>query len=115
MQTYDTAYRLAVEMKNSEVNQAYMAAKEKAFAEPLNKELYQKYRELTMQMNAAMMAGQEPTEEQKDSYQKLMAVLSLNADVMEFMLAEHRLNQMMGDVFKILADAVDLDLGFLQG
>jgi hypothetical protein len=30
------------------------------------------------------------------------------------MMMEHRMNQMLSDIFKILADAVDLDLGFLN-
>ena len=60
------------------------------------------------------MAGQEPSAELVEQYNKLMSVLSLNTDVQDFMLAEHRLNQMIGDIFKILADAVQVDLSFLE-
>ena len=48
----------------------------------------------------------------QQQYQQLMGVLSLNTELTNFMLAEHRLNQLMSDIFKILADAVQMDLGF---
>ena len=58
------------------------------------------------------MAGQPVTDEMQQQYQQLMGVLSLNTELTNFMLAEHRLNQLMSDIFKILADAVQMDLGF---
>ena len=114
MQNYDKAYELAKQMKQSEEYQAYCEAKEKAFAEQLNKDLYKKFLEISRAANAAHMAGQEPSAELVEQCNKLMSVLSLNTDVQDFMLAEHRLNQMIGDIFKILADAVQVDLSFLE-
>ena len=93
MQNYDKAYELAKEIKESE-------------------NLYDKYTELTRQVMGAQMAGQPVTDEMQQQYQQLMGVLSLNTELTNFMLAEHRLNQLMSDIFKILADAVQMDLGF---
>ena len=47
MQNYDKAYELAKEIKESEVYQSYLKAKEEAFSNELNKNLYDKYTELT--------------------------------------------------------------------
>ena len=112
MQNYDKAYELAKEIKESEVYQSYLKAKEEAFSNELNKNLYDKYTELTRQVMGAQMAGQPVTDEMQQQYQQLMGVLSLNTELTNFMLAEHRLNQLMSDIFKILADAVQMDLGF---
>jgi cell fate (sporulation/competence/biofilm development) regulator YlbF (YheA/YmcA/DUF963 family) len=114
MNSYDTAYALAREMRESEVYQSYVAAKEKAFEKELNRDLYKQFVQVSREVQAAQFAGQPVSEELQTRFGQLMGVLSLNADVTAFMMTEHRLNQMMSDIFKILADAVDLDLGFLN-
>ena len=65
-------------------------------------------------MNAAYLAGQQPDAELTEKYQKLMGILSLNQEVMTFIQAEYRINQVMGDIFKILSEAVDMQLDFLS-
>ena len=46
--------------------------------------------------------------------QKLGEVLLLNPDASAFLMSEFRLNQMVGDVYKILAQAIDVDLDMLE-
>ena len=41
-------------------------------------------------------------------------VVQFNRDVSDFLQAEYRINQMMNDIFRILGDAVDLDLSFMD-
>ncbi len=100
MQNYDKAYELAKEIKESEVYQSYLKAKEEAFSNELNKNLYDKDTELTRQVMGAQMAGQPVTDEMQQQYQQLMGVLSLNTELTNFMLAEHRLNQLMSDILR---------------
>lgn len=114
MQNYDKAHELAREMRDSELYKNYCAAKEKAFENELNRDLYKKFAEMSRAVNAAQLAGQQPGEELQQQFNQMMSLLSLNEDVMNFMMAEHMLNQMMSDVFKILAEAVDLNLDFLD-
>ena len=38
----------------------------------------------------------------------------MNQEVMTFIQAEYRINQVMGDIFKILSEAVDMQLDFLS-
>jgi len=40
--------------------------------------------------------------------------LQFDADAAAYLMAEFRLKRMVGDVYKILADAVDIDLGLLE-
>ena len=46
--------------------------------------------------------------------QKLGEILMLNQEASAYLMAEFRLNQMLGDVYKILAEAIDVDLGALD-
>ncbi|MBE5780597.1 MAG: YlbF family regulator [Clostridiales bacterium] len=113
MISYDKAYELARELKSSEEYRVYTQAKAKAFENEMNKNLYKEMKNISYAINAAYLAGQQPDGELSEKYQKLMGVLSLNSDVMAFMQAEYRINQMMTDVFKILSEAVDLRLDFM--
>ena len=42
-------------------------------------------------------------------------MLGLDKDASAFLMAEFRLNRMLGDVYKILAEAIDVDLSALEG
>ena len=46
---------------------------------------------------------------------KVGEVLGLDKDASAFLMAELRLNRMLGDVYKILAEAIDVDLSALEG
>ena len=46
--------------------------------------------------------------------QKVGEILQLNREASEFLIAEYRLNIMLSDVYKILAEAIDIDLGMLE-
>jgi cell fate (sporulation/competence/biofilm development) regulator YlbF (YheA/YmcA/DUF963 family) len=114
MNSYDTAHSLAREMRASEVYKIYCEAREKAFEKELNRDLYKQYFQVSREVHAAQMANTPISEEQQTRFKQLFNLLSLNAELTAFMMAEHRLHQMIGDIYKILGDAVDLDLGFLD-
>lgn len=114
MINYDKAHELAKEIQKSEEYAEYCRLRDEVFEEELNRNLYKQYRELGMAVNAAMMANQPIGEETEEKFKQLTGLLALNPKVNEFMMAEHGINQAMGDIFKILADAVQLELDFLQ-
>ncbi|MBQ9988695.1 MAG: YlbF family regulator [Clostridia bacterium] len=114
MQNYDKAYELARQMRSSETYQAYLKARDAAFENQMNKEIYKKYVEISRTVTALQMSGQQVDEKLQAEFNQLVGVLSLNGDMMAFLLAEHKLNQMIGDVFKIIGDAVEINLDFLK-
>ena len=67
-----------------------------------------------MRAQASMMSG-EKDEEAMGRLQKIGEILQFNNDAASFLTAEFRLNRMLGDVYKILAEAIDIDLGMLEG
>ena len=46
--------------------------------------------------------------------QKIGELLQLNQDASAFLFAEYRLNRVVSDIYKIIAEAIDVDLGALE-
>lgn len=110
---YDNARRLAEELKNSEEYCAYCAAKERAFANESTRNLIGEYHKLQMKAQANAISG-EKNDELLQKLQKLGEILQFDSDAASFLMAEYRLNTMLGDVYKILAEAIDIDLSALE-
>lgn len=110
---YDTANRLAEELKTSEEYRAFSSAKARAMENGATRSLIQEYNKLQIHAQAAMIAG-EQNSESLQKLQKIGELLQFDADASTYLLAEFRLKRMLGDVYKILAEAVDVDLGPLE-
>ncbi len=110
---YDNAKKLAEEMKNSEEYRAYRAARERAFENESTRNLIAEYHKLQMKAQANAITG-ERSDELLQKLQKLGELLQFDADAAAFLMAEYRLNTMLGDVYKILAEAIDIDLSALE-
>ena len=60
------------------------------------------------------MAGKQPEEATMEKLKKLGEVLQFNPEVSEFFAAEYRFNTMLNDIYKILGDACDLGMDFME-
>ena len=114
MYIYDEANKLAKLLKESEEYRAYSSLKEKVYADENTKNLLKDYKKLQFEAQASYLSGKEPEEELMDKIKKLGEVLAFNTDVTEFLSNEYRLNVMLGDIYKIIGDAVDLSPDFLR-
>jgi cell fate (sporulation/competence/biofilm development) regulator YlbF (YheA/YmcA/DUF963 family) len=110
---YDKARELATLLKNSEEYKKYTSLKETATANDTTKALIKEYHQLQFRAQSAAMSGQKD-EATLERLQKVGEILQLNRDASEFLIAEYRLNIMLSDVYKILAEAIDVDLGMLE-
>lgn len=110
---YDKARELATLLKNSEEYKKYTSLKEAATANDTTKALIKEYHQLQFKAQSAAMSGQKD-EATLERLQKVGEILQLNRDASEFLIAEYRLNIMLSDVYKILAEAIDVDLGMLE-
>ena len=111
---YDTAKLLASELKNSVEFREYTAVKARALENNTTRALIGEYNKLQIQAQAALIAGDRESESFK-KLQKIGELLQFDADASAYLMAEFRLKRMVGDVYKILAEAVDIDLGALEG
>ena len=110
---YDTAKLLASEMKNSIEYREFSAAKTRAMESSTTRALIEEYNKLQIHAQAALIAGDQESDSLK-KLQKISELLQFDADASDYLMAEFRLKRMVGDVYKILAEAVDIDLGPLE-
>lgn len=110
---YDTAKQLAAELKASEEYRTYALMRERANENNTTRALIEEYNKLQIRAQAAMIAGDTEGEAVK-KLQKIGELLQFDKDASAYLMAEFRLKRMVGDVYKILAEAVDIDLSPLE-
>lgn len=110
---YDTAKRLAEELRSSDEYRAYTEAKARAMESSTTRALIEEYGRLQIRAQAAVVAGNTDGELVK-KLQKVGELLQFDKDASAYLMEEFRLKRMLGDVYKILAEAVDVDLGALE-
>ena len=109
----DDAKALADKLRASEEYTAYREAKERAYASKPTATLLDEFLKLRMKAQAASVAG-EPDRDINEKLQKLGELLQFDENAAAYLMAEYRLNALIGDIYKLLAEAVDLDLGALE-
>ena len=110
---YDNARKLAQELRESDEYRAYCEARDSAFQNESTKNLLAEYHKLQMKAQANAISG-ERNDELLQKLQKLGELLQFDMDAASFLMADYRMNSMLGDVYKILAEAIDIDLSALE-
>ena len=114
MDVIEQAKVLASTLRHTDEYRNFVSAKEKAFRSEANKELIQRFKKAQFQIQALMMNGEQIPQSLNEEVQRMTTVMQFNRDVSEFIAADYQVNQMMNEVFRILGDAVDLDLSFMD-
>ncbi len=113
MTIHDKARDLSNMLKESEEYKSYKTTREKAFANETTAGLIKQYHKERIAAQAAMVAGNED-KDTMERLQKIGELLQLNVDASDFLIAEYRLNVIISDIYKILAEAIDVDLSMLE-
>ena len=66
-------------------------------------------------MQVSVAGGGKPDPAEMERLQKIMAVLQLSQDATRYLMAEFQLQKMLADIYKILGEAVDIDMDMLRG
>jgi len=114
MQIYEKARELAGLLKGSEIYKNYKEREAKAKADENTRTLLDQYHRLQMQAQAALLGGKKD-DSSMEQLQKLGELLQFNPAAAEFLMAEYHMGKLLGDVYKILGEAVDVDLRGLEG
>lgn len=109
---YDKAHGLAQEIRQSEEYRRFARAKEKIGEGSPTQGLLREYRRLELRAQAAAVAGEEDPETM-ERLSKLGELLRYDKDASEYLIAEYMLSRALGDIYRILAEAADMDLGAL--
>ena len=111
---YDSANALARDIKQTDEYIQYKRLRDEVMANETNKALINKYKKLQFQLQVSMSGGGQPNPEEMEQLQKIAQVLQLSQDTAGYLLAEMRLQKMLADVYKIIGEAADMDMDFLQ-
>ena len=106
---YSKAHELARDIRESEEYQTYARLKETVFADDTNRTLLTEYKKMQTRLQMAAIAQSSGQEEEMQRFSQLTTLLFASQEVSAYLLAEMRLQQAMGDIFKILTDASGLD------
>lgn len=110
---YDKAHELARDIRASEEYKRFEAAKERVASDPNTIGLLKEYKRLELRCQAAYVSG-EQDHESMEKLQRLVALLQMNEDAAEYIMAEFGLSRALGDVYRILADAAGVDMSMLD-
>ncbi|MEW6523728.1 MAG: YlbF family regulator [Bacillota bacterium] len=112
MAVYNRAHELARAMKESQEYREYRESRQRL--DDTASRMLRDFRLHQARLHAAHLAGKEPDAEAVKQFERLRGLVELHKPLMEFLALEERLVTMIGDIQKILGDAVELwdyDLG----
>lgn len=119
MAVYDQIHRAAREITETEEYRNLMLAREKVYQSEANRIMLEGFQKKQNDLNKAHLAGETLPKEKVEQMEQLMEVMMMNPVIRDYRIAEMMLIRLMGDVEKILWDAVrpalifkeELDLG----
>lgn len=114
MYVYDKANELAKSIKESSEFAEFKKLKDIVFEDEKNRGLIKEYKGMQLKAQTAYMTGGEPDKELMENMQKLGEVLQFNKDVSEYLVAEYKFNTLIGDLYKIIGDACEIDLDLFK-
>ena len=106
----DDANALADKLRDSDEYKTYCETKARAYENPSTAALLDEFMTLRNRVSANAVTGQEDELAQK-KLQKMGELLQFDRAAAEFLMAEYRLNDLLGSIYRVLAKAVGIDLG----
>ena len=108
---YSSTYRLAQDIRDSEDYKTYHDLKKTVMADETTAALIKEYRKLQMTIQVSAMSGQQASSEDTQRFSGISTLLFSKPEVSQFLLSEMRLQQALADIFKIVTEAADVDMG----
>ena len=110
MNTYDAAYALAKEIKESDEMKRLTEAAEKIKGDEEARKMVKEYIMAQMKSDYARIAGQKEDEEAYKHLQELAVLVSNNSNAQEYL----RWNQVAADLQKIVSEAMSQGMDVLE-
>ncbi len=106
MNVYDTANKLAGEIKISEEYLKYKEAKKSLDSNVELKKKVEDFEKLRYEVQLLAMQGKEVEEDKNKKLQEMYTILIQNKEIKEYFDLEVKFNVMIADVNKIIAESV---------
>ncbi len=107
---YLTAHELARQIQQSPEASEYRQLKTVVEESETTRALLKEYRRLQMAAQAAALGGRRASAEDMQRFQQIATLLYAGTDTSKYLLAEMRLQQMLADIYGIVAKAAGISL-----
>lgn len=114
MNVYDEANNLARAIKESAQYKRYEQAIQTINGNTTHENMVKDYMKSQYELSRAQMEGKEITEEQKNAFNTLYQTISNITEVSEFIQSQLSYAVMMQDLSKIISDASNVEIPFMQ-
>ncbi len=108
MNVYDAAHNLAKAIKESDELSKFKELQTQLYANEIMKAKFDNFQKMQMELQTAQMTGQQLDETKLAEAQAMFEEIQKDPTANAYFQAELKLNQMMGDVSKIIGDAMGL-------
>jgi len=106
MNVYDTANRLAGEIRESEEYKGYKKLKDTLMSDHETKKKIEDFEKLRYEIQLMQYTGEDKDEEKGKKLQEMYAILIQDKQIKDYFDMEVKFNVMIADVNKIIAEAI---------
>lgn len=106
MNVYDTANKLAKEIRESEEYKSYKNLKDEVMTNPTSKKKIEEFEQLRYEVQLAQYTGENKDEEKAKKLEEMYAMLVKDEQIKNYFDLEVKFNVMIADVNKIIAEAI---------
>ena len=106
MNVYDTANKLAKEIRESEEYKSYKKLKDEIMSNPTLKEKIEEFEQLRYEVQLTQYTGENRDEEKTKKLEEMYAMLVQDEQIKNYFDLEVKFNVMIADVNKIIAEAI---------
>ena len=106
MNVYDTANKLAKEIRESEEYKSYKKLKDEIMSNPTSKKKIEEFEQLRYEVQLTHYTGENRDEEKTKKLEEMYAMLVQDEQIKNYFDLEVKFNVMIADVNKIIAEAI---------
>ncbi len=108
---YDNAHRLASSIKACPEYADFRLAAARLKAEKSSLAMLRDFRTRQFEIQSKLLQGQDVPADEQERLEQLSEIVGSHAIIAAFLQAEYRMSRLLGDIQKIIAGAVEVDLG----
>ncbi|MCH4007399.1 MAG: YlbF family regulator [Eubacterium sp.] len=113
MNVYDQAHGLAQAIKESEEFKQYDQMQKLVDSDPELSSMVKELQNLQIRQQSMQMNGDQPSAEMMQEIQRISAMMMSNPAAAQYMQTAMRFSLMMADVYKIVGEAIGMDMSQL--
>lgn len=106
MNVYDTANKLAKEIRESEEYKSYKKLKDEIMSNPTSKKKIEEFEQLRYEVQLTQYTGENRDEEKTKKLEEMYAMLVQDEQIKNYFDLEVKFNVKIADVNKIIAEAI---------